>query len=68
MILTSTSTTVAVGIVLLAGTEALPEPAAVKRQELSSSGEWSCGAGRPSDVFLDSLPLDSGCSECMLIA
>ena len=51
MILPSTSTTVAVGIALLAGTEALPEPAAVRRQEISSSGKWSCGAGRRSASF-----------------
>jgi hypothetical protein len=50
MILPSTTTTVAVGIALLAGTEALPEPAAVRRQEISSSGKWSCGAGRRNVV------------------
>jgi len=46
MILPITGTTVAVGIALLAGTEALPDAVAVRRQEISSSGEWSCGAGK----------------------
>jgi len=59
MILPSTSTTVAVGIALLAGTEALPEPAAVRRQEISSSGKWSCGAGRRSASFMN------GCLQIM---
>lgn len=41
MILPKTGTTVALGIALLAGSEALPEPAAVRRQEVSgaSSGK-----------------------------
>lgn len=40
MILPSTGTTVALGIALIAGAEGLPEPAAVRRQELSSFGKW----------------------------
>jgi hypothetical protein len=42
MILPKTGATVALGIALLASTEALPDAAAVRRQEVSaaSSGEW----------------------------
>jgi hypothetical protein len=51
MIIPKSGATVALGIALLAGTEALPEAAAVRRQEVSASGsgEWS---GRLDTAFL----------------